>query len=616
MGLGTMNFLSPFAFAFAAAIPVVIVFYLLKRKRVVKLTSSTVLWRNFLAETQASRPFQKLRHNWLLVLQLLLLALAILALARPYFPGETRGSRLRVVILDASASMQSTDAKPSRFEKARAEALRWVDSLRDLDQMVVLLAGAHTVVKQSATSNKPALRRALELCAVTDSPTRLGEALRLAETLIKNQADAEIHLFSDGATPSLAEFENKNLPLVYHRVGERCRNLGLVAMEVRANPENAAQRAVFASVYNPMTNAQSAELELQFDGQTVEARSVTVPPTNTLPVLFLAAQSRDGLFTLRLNTPDDLAADNQVSIVSLLPQPVKVLLVTRGNRFLEKALRGAPQVELSVASSLAAPATGFDIVVLDDVTPAVWPAANLLAIHTQPTNWFGPLANVEVPPIVDWKSAHPLLRYVGFDNVQVREALAVKTPAWGMALVETPRTPLIIAGEVDHRRVIWLGFDTLQSTWPLRISYPIFMANAMEWLNPANVNAALLAVKTAEPFRLVMAEPPAAAQVIRPDGQVASLILPPKTTEIVYGDTTRQGIYTLKAGTNRVVFCVNLMDAAESANAPRPEIALGKYATAAANTRQRANLEIWRWIAAAALLVLMFEWWYYHRRTV
>ena len=63
-----MNFLAPAGFAFAASIPVVILFYLLKRKRVVKLVSSTLLWQKFLAETQASAPFQKLKRNWLLIL--------------------------------------------------------------------------------------------------------------------------------------------------------------------------------------------------------------------------------------------------------------------------------------------------------------------------------------------------------------------------------------------------------------------------------------------------------------------------------------------------------------------------------------------------------------------
>ena len=124
-----MNFLAPVAFFFAASIPVVIVFYLLKRKRQVKLVSSTLLWQKFLAETQANAPFQKLRNNWLMLFQLLLLALAVFALARPFFLGKAKSSELRVVILDGSASMQATDVSPSRFEVARAEALKLVSAL-------------------------------------------------------------------------------------------------------------------------------------------------------------------------------------------------------------------------------------------------------------------------------------------------------------------------------------------------------------------------------------------------------------------------------------------------------------------------------------------------------
>src|SRR3974390_2179188 len=153
-----MNFLDKAAFLFAATIPVGVVFYLLKRKRVVKLVSSTLLWQRFLSETQASAPFQRLRKNWLLILQILLLIAAVLALARPYFSARIKPAQLRVVILDASASMQATDEPPSRFEKARSEALKWVDGLAGNDQMVFLQAGAIPGGKQSAPREKAALR--------------------------------------------------------------------------------------------------------------------------------------------------------------------------------------------------------------------------------------------------------------------------------------------------------------------------------------------------------------------------------------------------------------------------------------------------------------------------
>ena len=611
-----MRFLAPVAFWFAAAIPVVILFYLLKRKRVVRLVSSTMLWQRFLAETQASAPFQRLRHNWLLILQLLMLALAILALARPYFSGRLAGGNLQVIILDASASMQSTDETPSRFEKARAEALKLVNSLRDTDRMVVLLAAAVTEVKQSETSEKTLLRRALESCQVTDSPTRLVEALKMAESLTRDKTGAEVHLFSDGAAPGLSEIENKGLPLVYHLVGRRANNLGIVSLDVRPNPEDPNQRAVFTSVANYSPEEQKTEIELRFDDQSLETKTVTVPPTNTTPVVFLASQPRDGVFSVRLSGNDDLAADNQASIVSLLPQPVRVLLVSRGNRFLEKALRAAGRMELTVAADLTEPKPEADFVVLDDVTPSVWPRQNVLAIHTMNTNWFASAGSVDAPAIVDWKSTHPLLRFVSFDNVSIARTMAVKTPTWALSVADSPQTPLILAGELARQRIVWLGFDTLESTWPLRISFPIFIANAVDWLNPASIQASQLLVKAGEPLRQALNEPVPSAEVTFPDGRKRALAVDTNAQELVFGDTARQGVYHLTLGTNQTVFCVDLLDSAESDTHPRAELNFGRFGNVTATTMRRANLEIWRWIAALGLAVLMFEWWYYHRRTV
>ena len=610
-----MSFLSPAAFWFAATLPVVVVFYLLKRKRVVKLVSSTLLWQRFLADAQANAPFQKLRRNWLLILQLALLILAILALSRPFFTGHGTDSGLRVIILDASASMQSADESPSRFEKARTEALKLVDGLKDQEEMLVLLASANTVVKQSATSSKTDLRRAIASCVVTDSSTRLTEALKLASTLVHDKKNPEIHLFSDGAAGDLSEFENKGMSVIYHRVGTRSENLGITTLDIRENPENRQERAIYTSVANYSTNAQQTTLELLFDGQSIDARPLTLQPGETVPLVFSAAQQRDGVFTVRIDARDDLAADNQASSVSLLPQPANVLLVTRGNRFLEKALHAGANTQVTIAQSLADSADKYDIVVLDDIQPAVWPKPNVLAVHVATDELFpGHWKNIDAPAVVDWKNTHPLLRYINLDNVQISSTLGVQPPNWGIPLVEAQQTPLVLAGELNHQRIVWIGFDTLQSTWPLRISFPMFIANAVQWLDPATTKAGQLMLHAGEPFRFALAQPATSAQVTLPGGATENLTLRDQR-EVLFGDTGKQGIYHLRVGTNDVAFCVNVLDSTESNTKPREELDFGKFSKVGATALKQASVEMWRWIAAAALAVLSFEWWYYHRRT-
>lgn len=622
-----MKFLSPFAFLFALTVPVVVVFYLLKRKRVVRLVSSTLLWQKFLADTQASAPFQKLRRNWLLIIQILLLILAVLALARPYFPTQAAASQLRILILDASASMQSTDESPNRFEKARAEALQSVSSLRKDDKMVVLQVAANTTVMQSETSDKDALRRAINACRVEDSPTHLIPAIKMAESLIKNagkESNPEIHLFSDGAVPDTNVFDNQQLPLIFHRVGKRSDNLGIVALDVRANPADPTQRAIYASVENFSSNTLETDLELRFadiaggSGELVEPpRPVTLKAGETSPQIFLVGQTNDGVFTLRSTLSDDLPVDNEASVVSLLPHPVNVLLVTTGNRALEKALRASPNVHLTTTASLLEDSAAYDIVVLDGVTPVVWPTGNILAIKVVRTNWFeGVEGEAENPMIVDTRPTHPVMRYVSFDNVDIASNIVVKTPSWGVSLVDSPRSPLIVAGDLDRQRILWIGFDIAESDWWLRVSFPLFMANAMDWLNPATIRNSQLLVHAGDPIRVGLPQAVNSAQMTLPDGTTRDLKIGDNANEVVFGDTIKDGIYRLKAGTNETVFTVALLNEAESRTMPRDEIQLGNYARVSATTLRRANMEIWRTIAGLALAVLLFEWWYYHRRTV
>ncbi len=610
-----MNFLSPLAFWLAATLPIVVVFYLLKRRRKVQVVASSMLWKKFLAETQASAPFQKLRHHWLLVFQLLMLALAVLAMARPYFYGNVSEGGLLVLILDTSASMQSTDVLPNRMDVAISEAGELIDTLSDSDQMMILAAGRQTRVLQSATSDKTELRRALDSVQSSDTSTYLLDAFKLAQTLVKDQSLAEIHLFSDGAASDLNEFEPTELNIQYHPIGERSYNVGIVSMDVRPNPDDESTRAIFAGIVNYSTNRVDLIAELQWNEQIIEARPLELEPGSTDSQAFIAPQNENGIFTLRLNTEDDLEVDNQASVVSLLPKPVRTLLVTRGNRFLEKALRAARNIELATVDQFSENSPEADLVVLDDVVPLTWPNVNTMAIHVTHTNWFGDVNLVESPVIVDWKAAHPLMRFVQLDDVQIAETLGIKTPDWAMSIVESTSTPLILAGEKEGQRMVWAGFDTLQSTWPLRVSFPIFVANAVEWLNPGTSQGSMVNVRTGEALIATLENPAPDLSMVLPNGDKKSLGMAPDDRQIIFAETLQQGIYRLQNGTNEVLYASNLIDASESDNGPREKLNLGGYKQISGTGKQRANLEMWRWLVFAAFCVLMFEWWYYHKRT-
>src|SRR4029453_9514118 len=89
--------------------PIIIFFYLLKLKRREGVVSSVLLWAHLVKDVQANAPFQKLKRNLLLFLQLLTVFFLIVCLARPFVVVRALGGQNTVLILDASASMQSTD---------------------------------------------------------------------------------------------------------------------------------------------------------------------------------------------------------------------------------------------------------------------------------------------------------------------------------------------------------------------------------------------------------------------------------------------------------------------------------------------------------------------------
>src|ERR1700684_1276795 len=99
-----------------AGVPVgIIALYFLKLRRRPVRVPSTLLWRRSLEDLHVNSLFQRLRRNLLLVLQLLAVALAMLALAGPHMKGTAGQGQRFVLMIDNSASMTATDVEPTRL---------------------------------------------------------------------------------------------------------------------------------------------------------------------------------------------------------------------------------------------------------------------------------------------------------------------------------------------------------------------------------------------------------------------------------------------------------------------------------------------------------------------
>src|SRR5262249_49516687 len=161
----------------------IILLYFLKLKRKPLSVPSTFLWRKSIEDLHVNALFQWLRQNLLLLLQLLAILLLIYSVMDFRVHGYSKEGKHYILMIDNSASMGAKDVSPSRLHWARLEALKEIDAATDNDFGMVIVFNSSAEILQSYTNNRGQLRSAVEKIEQTQRPTRIEEALSLADSL-------------------------------------------------------------------------------------------------------------------------------------------------------------------------------------------------------------------------------------------------------------------------------------------------------------------------------------------------------------------------------------------------------------------------------------------------
>lgn len=626
-----MSLLTPLALlSILAAGPLIVAMYLLKLRREERRVSSTFLWRRMVRDVEANAPWQRLRRNWLLLLQLLLLLLLAIALARPFFLTAGISGRNLVIIVDRSASMAATDVAPSRLDAARQQALTLIEQLPEGGRATIIATGGQMEVLAASTTDRRQLNDAIRSIAINaGGSSDLSQALALAAALSSREPDSEVAIVSDGNVRVPPEIR---VPATvrFFPIGRGADNVAISAMALQPG---AAGQTLFiqATSYGPSPTTR--RLDVYLDGSLFNAYDLSFGPDGTndasrVVVTDIPAQVR--IAEARLNTPpgtDNLASDDVAWAVSNAGAGTGVRIVGPGNRFLETALALLSGLNVTKVSP-AAPAAGDGvatphITVFDGVTPDVLPAGNLLFIGPpRSTELFSVTGQVDFPALrpaaaeSDMQGTS-LLRNVSFSDVSVLRAARVEPGVWGRTLVEGDGNPMLLAGEREGRRIVVLAFALQDSDLPLQVAFPLLMSNIVAYLAPGSGVEASQIVP-GQPLALAADPSTTAARVIRPDGRIATAQI--QAGQVIYTDTDAFGPYIIEQlrddqVVDRRRFAVNLFAPEESRIAPAGELSVPQVSglQQAVTREQVGRQEIWRWLAAAALLVVVAEWLVYQR---
>jgi hypothetical protein len=644
---------------FAAGGAALTVLYLLKQQRRRVEVPFIRLWNEVLRQSATTSLWRQILRLLSLLVQLLVLALLVVSLGDPRL-GRSEKGRTLVLLIDASASMQALVSAPvarTRLDLAKEQAKELIRSLGGDDLAVVIALDGQPAPMGGLSYDEHELQAQVDKVEARDTPADLSAGLNLARALLSGRSRPVTVLFSDGG------FDENTLKTVAVDPGIDLRfqplaaravpkpgtgNAAITAFSVRRYRRNRLSYEVLIGLaWFPSSNSAAAAqatpmkatLELLQEGEVVDVQTVELAAGQPLARLYPNLSGAGRHLTARLQlqgATDLLPLDDKAFTVLPERRRQRVLIVTRGNLFLEGALLAASAGEenhLSIDKVTPAAydpdrADRYDVVIFDAVTPKAPPAAHSIYLDPQgPDSPFPIATTIKAPLLTDVDIQHPVLRWVSLGDVNLSRGSVFQLRPEDHVLAAMLKQPLIVARDETAlggfpRRSLAFGFDLRQSDLPLRVAFPVLLMNALDWF-AGDVDDDLGSLRTGQMWRIPLQRARRRGDTLSPGSAAASLLLPDSTLVPVpvsegyalhYGQ--RVGFYELDiAGQPPRRFAANLGDLTESAAAWRSELRLAGKLLRPPEPGQRAlRRTVWPYLLFLAFLLLSLEWLSYHRR--
>lgn len=598
-----MVFYSPLAFIGLVTIPFIIILYLLKQKYQERRIASLYLWQQVLKDMEANAPWQKLRKNILMILQILAMILFTLALAKPFVNISNSSDRV-IILMDTSLSMKATDISPNRMEYAKQQADQYVNNIYPGTSVTIVSMGDDAIIKKNLSKDKNSIKETIKKMKASNSTIDKDAAVSLVQSVARGYPNTRVVHFGD------SEIKIPGIETIFHRT---CGDGTNYAVTLISNSQFGNGITALTRIKNYDDKTVEIPVTLYVDEKVFDSKNINIKANKTADIYWKNIPLNAKFMECRIEKKDSLSEDNRAWDVVNTLETNRVILISAGNTFIEKALSLMNGVKVYKAGlENADKLKNFDLYIYDGFLPDTLPPDGNIMVFNPPENKHFMLLNETERPAVK-QSEHKLFEYVDDYAFSIGKTKILKVPHWGETVLDSEEGTVIFSGVKENIRIVVLGFDIHNTDIPLKQVFPVLMSNAVDWLVPSGINN----IRNIIPGdRVTFNLNPRArnAKVITPSQE--SFEIAPPFPALAFNRTDEIGRYTLvqylPEGNESNYFMVNAPTKQESnLYADYKEAEFKEDISGEKQKKANSGYNLTRIILWILLCLLAIEWWVY-----
>jgi hypothetical protein len=611
--------LAQFLVVFGSVAAVTIALYLLDRSRRRQVVATLRFWMAAEQPPVITRR-RRIQQPWSLLLQLLSIALLLLAIAQLRLGPQAGTPRDHVLVLDTSAWMAASTGQRTLMDEAREKALAYIRALPSGDRVMLVRADGLTTPATAFEPDRKKLAAAIADSIPGATALNLDQALAFARRIQSQEGRraGEIVVVGSGM---LGVRENLGAPapelpnLRTIPVAGDVFNTGLRKLGTRRSAKDPEVWEIHAGVRNYGTRPRTVTLALGFGAArggsavAVGARRLTLAPGQEQEIAFEYRTRAAGILEARLLPGDDFPADDRAAI-ELPAEPVLAVSVYSNQPdLLRPVLAASPRVNATfLPPSAYKPADGSQLTILDRFQPPVPPEVD--AIWIDPPAGGSPIpvrTRVSNAQFERWRHDDPLARGLRTRDFRLDAASVFQAAPGDVAIGEVGDGPVIVARPGKPKTAAF-GFHPALSPLRYELATPLLFANILRWMNPEIFRQSELAGGSVGAVRLNLEDGVGAAdvRVLHESGDPVPFTLRDGALNFFTGDP---GTVRVLAGDREYVYSLTLPQLWETSWEPPQGVKQGVPAASGGP----GAMELWYWLALLGAAGLLVEWYLYGR---